>query len=389
MRLWLVVSLALIPTSAFAQHHGHGGGTQGTNPTGGGATGTGAGTHAGGPVHGGNGGGGAITFSLDRSRNAAADLARARAAAGDCKGALDLFDEALRRSIDVTLYRDRGSCHEKLGDVYPAIDDYRAYVSQAPDAPDAEKIRERLDSLIKDASQDMAPNLGRGGDFASEMRGGMTDGSTPEAKPRDATIKGDDESTKTEPADTQDKSLTSIEYEEGRDKQADHGALRKGKGVVLGVFLWPRYVITDYTFQFGQGVAVRLGYSFSSTSTISAELGYMDQLSTGSASSLGGFTGTLNYEFRLALDRWADNQLVFTAGAGYENLTRSDLGLTYSSFIGRGRFGYRHVFGPALALDIAADGGLMITLPNDPPPMTETAAAGAFIGGIVALSVGF
>src|SRR5450755_1666012 len=85
-------------------------------------------------VHGTGLGGGAVTFSLDKSRNAAADAARAKAVAGDCKGALDLFDEALRHSIDPTLFRDRGSCHEKLGNVYPAIDDYRSYVSQSPDA---------------------------------------------------------------------------------------------------------------------------------------------------------------------------------------------------------------------------------------------------------------
>src|SRR5678815_3240463 len=108
---------------------------------------------------------GATVLKLDRSHNTAAEAARAKAAAGDCKAALDLFDEALRRPIAPTLYRDRGACHEKLGDVFPAIDDYRAYLSQSPNAPDYDQYRERLDSLIKRSSQDLAPDLGRGGDF--------------------------------------------------------------------------------------------------------------------------------------------------------------------------------------------------------------------------------
>src|SRR5256885_15342176 len=100
---------------------------------------------------------GGVTFSLDRSRNAAAEAARAKAAAGDCKGALDLFDEALRLSIDATLYRDRGACHDKLGDVYPLSDDYSAYLAQSPDAPDYDKIRPRRDVLVKSSSQDLPP----------------------------------------------------------------------------------------------------------------------------------------------------------------------------------------------------------------------------------------
>jgi hypothetical protein len=390
MRLWLVVSLSLLSTSALAQHRGGGGGrAPTTNPT---MSGTGANTGSGNgaSVHGtGASTSGPINFSVDKTRNAAADGARARALAGDCKGALDLFDEALRRSIEVTLYRDRGACHEKLGDVFPAIDDYRAYLSQAPDATDAETIRARLDALVKDSSQDMAPALGKGGDFASEMRGGMTDGSTPEGKPKDPTIHGDDDSKGEKPSSVDsDKTLNTLEYEEGRDKQAEQGALRKGTGIVFGVFAWERYVASNYAFDFGQGFAVRLGYSFSSTSTLALELGYMDQLSTGSASSSGGFSGTLNYEFRIALDRWADNQLIWGFGAGYENLT-SGTQQTFSNVIGRGRFGYRHVFGPALGLDIAADGGLLLTFPEDAPSGTSTFGAGAFFGGVVALAVGF
>ena len=88
-------------------------------------------------------------FQMRESSQASgpAEGARARVREGDCKGALALFDEALRTSIDPTLHRDRGLCHDKLGDVYPAIDDYRAYVFAAPDEPDVDTIRQRISEL--------------------------------------------------------------------------------------------------------------------------------------------------------------------------------------------------------------------------------------------------
>ena len=57
---------------------------------------------------------------------------RTRMKNGDCAGAIEVFDAALRSSIDSTLHRDRGLCHEKLGHAYPAIDDYRAYLTARP-----------------------------------------------------------------------------------------------------------------------------------------------------------------------------------------------------------------------------------------------------------------
>src|SRR5579859_4924208 len=80
--------------------------------------------------------------------------ARKRMAAGDCEGALASFDAALRTSstTDPTLYRDRGQCHEKLEHPYPAMDDYREYLTDAPDAPDAESFRTRLAQLEDETS---------------------------------------------------------------------------------------------------------------------------------------------------------------------------------------------------------------------------------------------
>src|SRR4051812_613421 len=74
----------------------------------------------------------------------AGEAARVRAKRGDCAGALDAFDQAARATIDPVVRRDRGLCHEQLGHPYPAIDDYRYYLTQRPDAPDADDIRSRL-----------------------------------------------------------------------------------------------------------------------------------------------------------------------------------------------------------------------------------------------------
>src|SRR5580698_2168675 len=79
--------------------------------------------------------------------------ARKRMAAGDFEGALTAFDAALRTdNADPTLYRDRGLCHEKLGHPYPAIDDYREYLTEAPGAADADAFRARLSRLEDDTS---------------------------------------------------------------------------------------------------------------------------------------------------------------------------------------------------------------------------------------------
>ena len=364
MRLWVGAAVLSLSASAWAQA--------------GSAT-----------VHGEAANRGPMIFRFEKSRNAAAAAARARAAAGDCKGALDMFDEALRHSIDPTLYRDRGMCHEKLGDVYPAIDDYREYVAQEPNAPDADKYRARLEALLKDASQDIAmSSVGNGGSFESEMAGGMSNGETP-SKPTSSEAPKKEEETPAVPPEDANKSLRVIEHDENREAQARKSPLRLGRGFVLGAFLYPRYVVNKYDFNFGQGVGVKLGISLGASSTIALELGYMNQLSTGTATTKDGFTAMFDYELRVPLDRWADNQLLFCAGGGYENLTDGGLGQVYASFVARGRIGYRHVFGPAFALDFVGEGGLMGTFPLDAPAGTSSFEPGGFVGGEVIVNVGF
>jgi hypothetical protein len=77
-----------------------------------------------------------------------AATARRLSSIGRCDEALAPFDAAIEsRSGEASLRRDRGACHERLGHPAPAIEDYRAYLSMEPSAPDAASIKTRLDAL--------------------------------------------------------------------------------------------------------------------------------------------------------------------------------------------------------------------------------------------------
>jgi hypothetical protein len=327
---------------------------------------------------------GGVTVTYDKSRSAAANAGRAKALAGDCKGALDFFDEALRHSIDPTLYRDRGTCHEKLGHVYPAIYDYRAYVSQAPEAADVDKYRKRVDDLISTSSQDMAPGMGFGGSYESEM-GGVNYSCVGVAcafYSNDGTKKKVE--TDTKPKDDQSKPTVAIvEYEEERDHETAKASMRSGTGFAVGAFYTPRYTANPWGFGAGQGVGAKLAWVFSSASALFVELGFLGHQST------SGLMSLLGYEARISLDRWATNQIVLAAGGGYEHQTDDLLGQVYANIVGRGRAGYRHVFGASLGLEFYIDGGVIGTFLLQPPAGAKSAGIGGFIGGLVALNVGF
>src|SRR5450755_3985430 len=124
-----IAALACVSGSASAQKRGGGGG--------GGSTTKGSGN---------NSPSGKIV--VEHNNNSAAGLARSRAAAGDCKSALDAFDAALEASIDPELHRDRGICHEKLGNAFPAMEDYRFYLTARPTAQDADRIHDRFEARM-------------------------------------------------------------------------------------------------------------------------------------------------------------------------------------------------------------------------------------------------
>lgn len=324
--------------------------------------------------------GGGSSFTLAHAANAAGDAARARMTAGDCKGALDLFDEALRTAVDPALQRDRGLCHEQLGHVFPAIDDYRAYLYAMPDAADADKIRERLDRL-----RDEAPKvqLRKAADYDTEMRGGV--GGVPAPDSKKAAPKDEPPPRELSEAD-KNKSLSTLEYEDQRTTEMRSSALREGTGPIIGAYFYPRYWARK-SFGFSQGLGLALRYAFAKSSTLLGELGYTSLRATGTASSMAGLQLFVGYEARIALDRWATNHFVLGVGGGYEDVKQDASGIVFRSVLARGRLGYRHVFGANVGLEFTADGGMAVTF---------SAGAGSsasqvtpVIGGQVGFVVGF
>jgi len=330
---------------------------------------------------------GGTTFTLSHTGNAAADAARARVVAGDCKGALDLFDEALRTNVDPVLRRDRGACHELLGNVFPAIDDYRAYLAAMPDAADADKIRDHLKALEDGAPPDQ---LRKAADYDAEMRGGV--GSAPSLDTKKAP-KDEPPPRELTEAD-KGKSQSVLEYEDQRDVEMRTSSLRQGTGPVLGAYFFPRYWVRGGGLpakaNFGQGVGLALRWSFSKTSSVLGEIGYASLGPSGDPSSRSGLQLFVGYEARVALDRWATNHLFFGGGGGYEDAKQDASGTVYRSIMARGRAGYRHVFGANVGLEFMADGGVAVTFSAGAAPGTSTAAQVIpVVGGQVGFVVGF
>ena len=205
-----------------------------------------------------------------------AERARARVRQGDCAGALDLFDAALRTSLDPSVKRDRGLCHEELGQPYPAIEDYRAYLTASPNAKDFDQIRERLERLETAAAK--APSEGEakakfnpelGGDKASAA--GMVTGEAPLA------VKVSTEG--------KDKDTLSPEAIDASDPEARDSSLRRGKGFALGAYFAGRESgFGKSNVGSGYGVGAALRQSFSRVSSIVMDVGYV-------AYKLEGFDG--------------------------------------------------------------------------------------------------
>lgn len=278
---------------------------------------------------------------------ASADTARARARRGDCAGALEAFDAAVRLTIDPTLRRDRGLCHERLGNPYPAIDDFRAYLAASPDAPDADDIRDRLGRLEQ--------QVGVGG---------------PIGKPGD--VKPDDDPWKKGSASG------SVKVGIGGQKSTYDSAtldaddasspLRRGTGPVLAPYLAGRRYFAANNFAaslWAESVGVRLAYAWTEVSSMFAELGYERFNTTESdAASVSGLSSQIGYEARLAFtQRDVDNYFILGFGFGYEHLSFSANGIqtvsstSFGGALARARFGVRHNFSGKSAIELALDGG--------------------------------
>ena len=281
-----------------------------------------------------------------------ASAARAKMRAGDCEAALDLFDQALLTSTDATLDRDRGTCHEKLGHPYPAMDDYRAYVTESPDAPDVAAFREKLERLEEDTSGQSRSASASNDDVPPPERIGASDSPFP---PPDSSSKTDDAPPPDSVAD--------------EDAAAEmRSPLRAGKGFSLAPILGARKWLRDGA-SFGdketwaESVGVEVRYSTAPHGAVVLDLEYEHFNSTAlDTEVVSGFSSFLGYEFRFPLNARYDDQLTLAPGLGYEQLgfTPGDSSASaYSEggLTGRLRFGYRHMIASSVALDLALEGG--------------------------------
>jgi hypothetical protein len=277
--------------------------------------------------------------------------ARRRMVAGDCEGALTSFDMALSTSTtDPTLYRDRGLCHEKLGHPYPAIDDYREYLTEAPGAPDAEAFRVRL-SRLEDDTTGRTPTAAANDD---------TD--VPPATAT-ATVSVGGGGAQASAATSHDK----LQYVDHEDDPL-YTVLRRGKGFSFAPFFGEHKWFFDNT-SFGSSetwsecVGGQLRYHVGPVGALMLEVGYEHFNSTSvDPFTIVGLTSLLAFEFRFPLDADYNNQLFLAPGLGYEHIsfsaTDSSFGsLAANAIVPRLRFGYRHMIEDAAAIDFSVDGG--------------------------------
>ena len=306
-----------------------------------------------------------------------ADAGRSRARAGDCKGALDLFDAALRTSTDPTLHRDRGFCHEQLNQPFPAIDDYRSYLVAYPEGPDAEQVRQRLERLEQQngvhgqgkpapATTDQGPKASGSVSMSINNDGvsGSTDGTNSAAKSR---------------------RIEDVEADEKLAQVAYASPLRVSTGWIIGPYFgFRRY--TRESFANSQAVGAAIRYAWSNTSTFVAEIGYVSVNATGTASSLGGMGLFAGYEARFPLSKYMSDAFIVGGGLGYERYSQSSTGIVFNAMLPRARAGYRHVFGSSIGLEVTGDGGVAYLFAKD--VTLDSPVVGVF-GAYVALVVGF
>jgi hypothetical protein len=282
-----------------------------------------------------------------------AAAARARMRNGDCAGALDPFDQALVSSVDPTLHRDRGLCHEKLGDTFPAIDDFRAYLTAAPDAADAENIRQRLARLEMDAyKHSSAPT--------EEDEKGATSGASVTASGSGSaqatvTVDGD--------GDRRRDRMETVEH----DNDAMQSSLRAGKGLSLAPFFSEhKWLVQGTSFgdstTWSEAVGLQLRWSVASQGAFVFEAGY-EIFNATDVATVSGLTSQVGYELRIPFKPDYDDQFLLGVGAGYEYLVFSpkDPNATSASggaLVPRLRVGWRHMVASSVAIDLTLDGGV-------------------------------
>jgi hypothetical protein len=327
-----------------------------------------------------------------------ASMARQRARSGDCAGALPGFDAAIRITIEPTLRRDRGLCHEKLGNPFPAIEDYRAYLTARPDAPDADQIRQRLSALEEQAgvggpsSQSKKEEGGGGEPVEGEANAKMSIGGGGVAGTASSSSGKSSGSSRSDTlGPKQGEPERSYDYYAQQEKlaeAADTSPLRYGSGVVLGIYtMVPRFFVgRNAPDDFGYGVGGTLRYSTGPTLTLVSEFGYVGYGTQGSNTSASGPLVFGGVELRLPLNKFASDAVLLRGGIGFERYVVSGTRIGVNVWPARFALGYRHVFGPNVGLEILADGGPALFAPD--PDGSENNVYG-IVGASAAFVVGF
>jgi hypothetical protein len=300
--------------------------------------------------------------------SAAGDAARARARKGDCAGALEAFDQAIARSIDPTLRRDRGLCHERLGNPYPAIDDFRAYLTAMPDAPDSDDIRMRLERLEE--------QVGVGGPSAhkADEPGGV-------AGMKASVSIGDGKSDR---------------YDSAKLDEAESDTpVRQGRGFMLTPYLGIRRWFAGNSVSsnlWAETVGLRINFWLNPVGSLFAELGY-ERFNTTQEdnATVSGLSSQIGYEARLPYRRDSlDNFWVLGLGVGYDALWITQTGsagfsggsASLAALLGRGRFGFRHNLSPRTGLEATFDGAIGRVFP------IGDGTANGVTAGMLGLNVG-
>jgi hypothetical protein len=299
-------------------------------------------------------------------RTSMGDIAEQRMRAGDCEGALDAFDAALQTSTAPQLHRDRGSCHDKLGHPYPAIEDYRAYLTERPNAPDADRIRARvveLESQVGIVRQGQAGVSDHNGADVSTSIGGETDLEAPTGGAS---------------------SLEMLERNEQLESQADSSPLRRGRGFIIGLAVGGRD-FSSSSFGAAELAGIELRYSLSHVSTLLLEPSVTHVNGGGTVTALSGPGIMGGYEARLAFNSRVSDALLVGATFRFESLSEAN-GYVYAVLEPEGRVGYRHVFGPALGLEAVVDGGVAFATITS---LANASSTQAVLGGHVAVLLGF
>lgn len=322
------------------------------------------------------------SFAMSREMpwTAAARTGQVLLKQGDFKRALEAYDAALRGSVEPALRRDRGVCHEMLGHPFPAMEDYRAYLTAQPDAADNEAIRDRLAKLERENGT--APKSEQDAAKKDEpiLSVSMTAG-------RDGAVSANANATANPNANANDRrDFEQVRKDERLDEDATGAPLRRGKGFVIGPYAGLRYWGLS-GLGWGEAYGAALRYSVSSVSSIAAELGYAK--THANDATAGGLASMLGYEARLKLNPRVDDAMILGAGLGYERLTSTMLIDPSWVLVGRLRVGYRHVFGPNVGLEAALDGGPAYFSYGVTQANGDTGKFTALVGLSLAIPLGF